>query len=127
MTKLKTILLVLCLIISGAWCFSSNDLTKNTLTDGTHITVISQSQNHGTDRSSYISASIDGHTLSVAFSSNIGEVSIKILDESYSIVDCIAIDTPNGYLFYIPLAGRYIVVFEFPDGDEYYGDFEVTD
>lgn len=125
MNKIKCIVLLLGIILPAAFGLANSELT--TTKDGGNPIVINKISNKGSDRNNSISASIDGHTLSVAFSSNIGEVSIKILDESYSIVDCIAIDTPNGYLFYIPLAGRYIVVFEFPDGDEYYGDFEVTD
>ena len=42
-------------------------------------------------------------------------------------VDYNSLTTPNGVNFYIPLAGSYVVNFTLPDGDEYYGEFEVTD
>ena len=35
--------------------------------------------------------------------------------------------TPNGLQFYIPNTGDYIVNFTLPNGDEYYGEFTVTD
>ena len=35
--------------------------------------------------------------------------------------------TPNCVIFYITNTGSYIVTFFLPNGDEYYGEFEVTD
>ena len=34
---------------------------------------------------------------------------------------------PNGVMFYIPNTGSYVVTFTLPNGDQYYGEFEVTD
>ena len=42
-------------------------------------------------------------------------------------VETTAIATPNGVNFYIPNTGSYIVTFTLPNGDVYYGEFEVTD
>lgn len=36
-------------------------------------------------------------------------------------------ETPSGYLYYIPLVGRYTISFTLSNGDKYYGEFEVTD
>ena len=30
-------------------------------------------------------------------------------------------------MFYIPNTGSYVVTFTLPNGDQYYGEFEVTD
>ena len=35
--------------------------------------------------------------------------------------------TPNGMQFYILNVGNYIVTFTLPNGDEYYGEFTVTE
>jgi hypothetical protein len=35
--------------------------------------------------------------------------------------------TPNGYQYYIPNTGDYIVTFTLENGDVYYGEFTVTD
>ena len=83
-------------------------------------------QNHGSnDRSSSISAHINGHYLNVAFLADLGSVTIKILDESYTMLELSYIETPSGYQYYIPLEGRYTLLIALEDGDEYYGDFEV--
>ena len=95
--------------------------------DGDNIIVILAHNTGGDDRSSSISASIDGHCLTVVFLSNLGQVSIKILNEYGVTIDCMTTPTPNGYLCYITSAGHYTVVFTLPDGDEYYGEFDVTD
>jgi hypothetical protein len=34
---------------------------------------------------------------------------------------------PNDLQIYIPNTGDYIVTFTLPNGDEYYGEFTVTD
>ena len=92
-----------------------------------NVIVIIAHCNGGADKSSSISANINGHTLTVSFTDNIGQVEIKITNASDVVVDCVSMQTPTGYQIYIPLAGRYIVTFTFPDGDEYYGEFEITE
>jgi hypothetical protein len=42
-------------------------------------------------------------------------------------VQCLSVFTPNGLQVYIPNAGNYIVTFTLSNGDEYYGEFTVTD
>ena len=37
------------------------------------------------------------------------------------------IETPSGYQYYIPLEGRYTLLIALEDGDEYRGDFEVSE
>ena len=91
------------------------------------ILVIAGTPHSGIDKTGSINAQINGHSLSVAFTENLGTVSIEIKDEGGATLDITGMGTPSGYAFYIPLAGRYTVFFKLSNGDEYYGDFEVTD
>ena len=59
--------------------------------------------------------------------SNLGHVEIKITDATGVTLEIDYSETPAGYLYYIPTVGHYVVVITFSDGDEYYGEFEVTD
>lgn len=125
MTKFKKIFLMFALLFSAALCHS-NDIAK-TKKDGTPITIIKTSSNEVYDRSSSISAHINGHTLIVAFKDNIGEVVVDITTANGGTVYYTAMDTPSGYQFYIPLEGAYVVTFTLTDGDEYYGEFVIED
>ena len=116
----KKLFLIICLL--GALCLG----TANNLISNDGLTIRANNTN-GNDRSAFISASIDGHTLSVNFLSNIGHVTIKITNASGATLDIESTETPTGYMYYIPSAGHYVVVFTFTDGDEYYGEFDVTD
>ena len=78
-----------------------------------------------TDISNYISADISGHKLTVAFSQNLGEVSIDISTASGATIFCLSVQTPTGYQFMIPSEGSYVVTFTLKDGSVYYGEFDV--
>lgn len=82
----------------------------------------------GNDKSSSISASINGHSLSVVFTENLGQVSVEVLyASSLGEVETTSVYTPSGVNVYIPNTGSYIVTITLPNGDEYYGEFEVTE
>ena len=81
----------------------------------------------GNDKSSSIIASINGHYLTVAFTESLGEVSIEVQNGDGVPVDLSIMDTPTGFMTYIPLAGRYTLIIKLEDGDEYFGEFEVED
>ena len=128
MKKLTTLVLMLCLTLSGALCNAHGAArTENEKGDGTPITTIGLVQHGGTDKGSSIMASIDGHYLTVAFTENLGQVAIEITTATGNHVQTDSCLTPNGLQFYIPLVGDYIVTFTLPNGDEYYGEFTVTD
>lgn len=91
-----------------------------------HIT-IKEATVQEAPRGSSIHASIDGHYLTVAFTENLGQVAVEITAAAGGYVQTSSCLTPNGLQFYIPLAGDYIVTFTLPNGDEYYGEFTVTD
>ncbi len=76
-------------------------------------------------KGSTIQASVNGHMLTVSFTENLGEVAVEITSASGGYVQADSCLTPNGLMFYIPLAGDYIVTFTLPNGDEYYGEFTV--
>ena len=78
-----------------------------------------------TDISNYISADISGHKLTVAFSQNLGEVSIDISTASGATIFCLSVQTPTGYQLMIPSEGSYVVTFTLQDGSVYYGEFDV--
>ena len=126
MNKLKTIVLLLGIILSATSSLANSEFaTKND--GGESILVICKTNHEELDRSNYIIASINGHVLTVSFLSNIGHVTIKITDASGATLDIESTETPTGYMYYIPSAGHYVVVFTFTDGDEYYAEFDVTD
>ena len=115
----KKLFLILCLL--GAIEMSSFNLIKN---DGISVMATNCTND---DRSSYILAVINGHNLSVSFTENIGEVDIEIENVEGIIIEYNYMETPSGYLYYIPLVGRYTISFTLSNGDKYYGEFEVTD
>ena len=122
--KLKQIVLLLGLLLpTTTWCDESN-ITVN---DGHSAVPIKEATVQGCPKGSSIQAFIDGHYLSVSFTENLGQVAIEITTDTGSTVSTIAMTTPNGYVFYIALAGDYIVTFTLPNGDVYYGEFTVTD
>jgi len=86
------------------------------------------SSNHGGSyRSSSISAYLSGHTLTVAFTENLGQVTVDITTASGATVYYTALETPTGYQFYLPISERYVITFTLEDGDEYYGEFVIED
>lgn len=107
MNKFKCIVLLLGIIIPTAIGLANSGATKEK--DGGCPVVINKSKNTEFDRSSSISASID-----VSYASG-------------NEVETTSIYTPSGVIIYIPYSGSYIVTFTLPNGDEYYGVFEVTD
>ena len=128
MKKVTTLVLMLCLILSGALCYAGGEArTETTKEDGTPTIVIIRSNCGGIDKSGSISASIDGHYLSIVFTENLGQVAVDVTTSSGAPVETLEGATPTGMLIYIALAGDYIVNFTLSNGDEYYGEFTVTD
>lgn len=128
MKKVKTLVLMLCFILSGAWGHAHDVArTENTKTEGIPIEIKKDTCVSGSDRSSSIVATIDGHTLSVVFLGNLGQVNVAVMTVGGCETQSESTPTPNGVDFYIPFTGSYIVYFTLPNGDTYYGEFEVTD
>ena len=111
------------LMSPAIWCIASN---INSM-DGHSVIVIKEGNVQGTPKGSAINASIDGHTLTVTFTESLGQVAIEISTVSGAQVTYTTMSTPNGYMYYISLTGDYIITITLPNGDEYYGEFTVTD
>ena len=125
MNKIKRFMLLLGIILPVTFVFANSELSAEK--DGVNPVVINKISNTGNDRSSSILASIDGHTLTIVFTENLGQVSIEVSYASGNEVETTSIYTPSGVIIYIPYSGSYIVTFTLPNGDEYYGEFDVTD
>lgn len=125
MAKLKLPILLLTLSLSVAVGHASG--TSNFQTEHVPIALTSGTQYNGDDKSGSINVSVNGHTLTVVFTENLGQVTIKIFNDNGTPVDLMTTPTPNGQIIYIPLAGQYTVLFTLPNGDEYWGEFEVED
>ena len=95
--------------------------------DGYSVISIMEAGVHEEPKTNSIIATIDGHFLSVTFTENLGQVSIDISTATGLSVDFISSPTPNGVMFYIPNTGSYVITFTLPNGNQYYGEFEVTD
>ena len=128
MIKLKQMILMLCLVLSGALCYASGEArTEKEKGEGITIDVKEKASYGGLDKSSTITPTLNGHVLTVVFSENLGQVAVEVSTASGAQVDCLSVLTPNGLQIYIPNAGNYIVTFTLSNGDEYYGEFTVTD
>ena len=129
MKKVTKLVLMLCLILSGAFCHASGVAGQENkkVNDGTPVEIIKKLIHGSSDKSNAIIASLNGHCLTVVFNENLGEVDVEITTTTGGYVQANSCITPNGLMFYIPLAGDYIVNFTLPNGDEYYGEFTVTD
>ena len=119
----KQLVLLLGLMLPTAWCGA----ISVTATDGNSSITVKEATVHGYPKGSTINAYINGHTLTVAFGENLGQVQVEIATAAGATVQCVGIQTPNGLQCHIPNAGDYIVTFTLPNGDEYYGEFTVTD
>lgn len=118
----KRIILIICMLGTMVLSFA------NTLASRDELPILATKG--GEERpyvSASISASINGHYLTVIFLNNIGNVTVKITTAAGVVLDSIGMITPNGYIYYIPNAGNYIVTFILENGDEYYGEFTVTE
>ena len=100
---------------------------EGTQQDGSIMILQKKTGHNDTNRGESIHVTLNGHCLIVSFTENLGQVSVAVETVSGSNVQCLSMLTPSGLQFYIPNAGDYIVTFTLPNGDEYYGEFTVTD
>ena len=129
MRKLTKLVLMLSLILSGALCHASGVAGQENEkgNDGTPISIIKKASHSISEKGNSIIATINGNVLTVVFTENLGQVSIEIATNTGVTVDCMSMLTPDGFQFFIPNTGDYIVTFTLPNGDEYYGEFTVTE
>ena len=120
---------MLCLILSGALCYASGvtRMENEKGKDEIPIEVIERATHGGSEKGSSIQATIDGHTLTVVFTENLGQVAIDVTTATGTIVQIYWMNTPDGLQSYMANTGDYIITFTLTNGDEYYGEFTVTD
>ena len=121
--NLKSIVLLLGLMLPAAWCGASGTCSS----DGhSHINV-KEARVENAPKGASILASINGHTLTVVFTENLGTVEMQITTASGTYVQTYWVYTPEGLQTYLSQTGDYIITFTLSNGDEYYGEFTVTD
>lgn len=116
-------ILLVGLLSSTIWCGAAR---INVFDGSGHITIL-QNKVQGVPRESSIIATINGHYLTVVFTENLGQVTVEVSKVSGGESQVESTPTPNGVNFYIYDTGSYIVTFSLANGDEYYGEFDVTD
>ena len=120
--KTSQFILICCFLLSSIWCNANN----NIITDGYSAIQIHEKKVESSPKGSSIQASVDGHVLTVVFLENLGQVSIEISRVPTGETQIQSTHTPDGVEFYIFSTGNFIVTFTLPNGDEYYGEFTVT-
>jgi hypothetical protein len=121
--KVKLPILLLGILFPIAWCWANDN---NTNGGYSHITV-HEGHVQGTPKGTTIQASIDGHYLTVTFTQYIGNVTMELDQSSGAMIFCNQVATPDCCQYYLPLTGDYILTFTLSNGDEYYGEFSITD
>lgn len=124
-TKIKQFILLFGLLLTTAWC--SANMTLSFSFDGLGHIVIKENVLQGTPKGSTIQAYINGHVLTVVFTENLGQVEVEVATASGVSVQYTSTPTPNGLQIFIPNTGNYIITFTLSNGDEYYGEFTVSD
>ncbi|MBO6026796.1 MAG: DUF3244 domain-containing protein [Bacteroidales bacterium] len=107
------------MLLSSVSCLAGYDNHSNVPIKESHV--------EGVPKGSSIEATIDGHMLSIVFLENLGQVDIEVSLVGGGETQLRSTPTPNGVLFHIINTGSYIVTFTLENGDEYYGEFDVTD
>ncbi|MCQ2301031.1 MAG: DUF3244 domain-containing protein [Bacteroidales bacterium] len=126
MTKtFKTVLMLMLFVSSAAMGFAHG--AEGTKQDESIMILQKKAGHPCTNKGESIHATLNGHSLVVSFSENLGQVVVEVETISGGNVQGLSTITPNGMQFYIPFEGDYMVTFTLPNGDEYYGEFTVTD
>ena len=123
----RVFIIILGLVMSLLTISSRSMAINKKSTDGYSAIQIEESCVYGVPRGSSILASINGHVLTVTFLENLGNVQVEVTTASGGTVDLTDIWTPNSYIANITNTGDYVVTITLGNGDEYYGEFEVTD
>ena len=119
----KTIILLIGLLLSTVMSLATN----NHYADGISNIDIKGAKVQNIPKNNSILATINGHQLTVTFLENLGNVQVEVSTATGGTVDLTDIWTPNSYIAYITNTGDYVVTITLGNGDEYYGEFEVTD
>ena len=119
--KIQSLAFFLLLMLSSV--YASNCI----ILDGYSNIPTKEGHVQGSPKGSSIQMTLSGHVLSIVFLENLGNVSIEVSNLNGAVVQTTNTPTPHGVDMYISNTGSYIVTFTLSNGDEYYGEFEVTD
>ena len=87
MYKLKEMILMLCLILSGALCYVNGETrTENGKDAGTPVEIIESTNLSGLARGNAIIPVLNGHFLTVTFSENMGQVLVEVATTAGAIL-----------------------------------------
>lgn len=120
--KFKSLILWIAILLPITWCGATS---LNSFKGHSQIN-IKVAHVQGVPKASSIDATIDGHTLSIVFLEDLGQVTIDVSLVGGGEIETTVTYTPNGVNIYIPNTGSYVVTFTLTNGDVYYGEFEVT-
>ena len=121
--RIKQFVLLLGLLLPTAWCGANGTFSY----DGYSHILVKEARVENTPKGHTIKASIDGHTLTVLFTENLGQVDVEITTAAGATVQTFWVSTPDGLQTYVPNVGNYVITFTLANGDVYYGEFTVTD
>lgn len=121
--NLKHVALLLGLLMPAVWCGAHGTISV----DGYSQIFIQAGNVQGIPKGNTIQASIDGHYLMVTFTQDIGAVTMELDKVSGPVIFSFQAVTPDSFGFYLNQTGDYILTFTLANGDEYYGEFTVTD
>ena len=111
----------------GIMLLALNAVLGMVTNDGYSNIAVKEGNVNGTPRGNTIEASINGHTLSIVFTQNVGHVTVDVETDTGTPVDSQSLATPDSTQFYIAATGNYVFTITLSNGDEYYGEFSVTD
>ena len=108
-------------MIPSIWCGAKAIST----TDGYSPITVKEKTVQGTPRGNTMEASINGHTLTIVFTQNIGHVTVEVATDTGTPVDSQSLATPDSAQFYITATGDYVFTVTLSNGDVYYGEFVI--
>ena len=122
--NLKHVALLFGLLMPAVWCGAHGTISM----DGYSQIAIKESDVQSNPKGNTIQASIDGHYLTVIFTQDIGTLTMELDKVSGPMVFSYpSVLTPDSFQFYLTQTGDYIITFTLANGDEYYGEFTVSD
>ncbi len=121
--NLKHVALLLGLLMPAVWCGAHGTISM----DGYSQIIIKENNLHGITKGNTIQATLDGHWHSVTFTQDVGTLTMELEMVSGPVIfNYPTVQTPDSYQFYLNQTGDYIITFTLSNGDEYYGEFTIT-
>ncbi len=120
--RFKQLIVVFAMMFPVTWC-GANLIHS---IDGYSAIQIKEAHVTSIPKGNTIQASIDGHYLMMTFTQDIGAVTMELDKVSGPVIFSFQAVTPDSFGFYLNQTGDYIITFTLSNGDEYYGEFTVT-